>query len=163
MSFWNIKNLVFSGIVLTVFLGSLEVLARLNMDKPQTIQLNHLSRSEGNPERISLEVDSNAGILYESIDGKLRLKRNVNLLIKNHQLSHMDVEISTNSLGLRYEELEKKTADHFRILVLGDSITLGDYVPYEETYPAFLEYYLKLRQKSVKNLNSKKVQVMDVH
>jgi hypothetical protein len=51
----------------------------------------------------------------------------------------MDVEFSTNSLGYRDEEVGQKGDRDYRILVLGDSITVGDFVDADQTYPALVE------------------------
>lgn len=76
-------------------------------------------------------------------NGGVRLTPNLKILVKDHYLSHTDVELSTNSLGFRGREISNDKKDEFRILVLGDSITLGDYIDEAETYPAMLEKSLK--------------------
>jgi hypothetical protein len=60
-------------------------------------------------------------------------------VITRHHLSKKDVEFSTNSLGYRDEEIGEKGDRDYRILVLGDSITVGDFVDADQTYPAFIE------------------------
>jgi lysophospholipase L1-like esterase len=58
----------------------------------------------------------------------------------NRQAHLMGVDVSTESHGLRDRERTlDKPADTFRILALGDSITMGWGVPQDETYPAQLE------------------------
>ena len=84
----------------------------------------------------------------------VRLNPGVRATIHNHTLSHNDVVIETNSLGLRHPELGPKSEDEFRILVLGDSITFGDYVAFEETYPALLERRLEGRRPRVTVINA---------
>lgn len=69
----------------------------------------------------------------------VRLFPNTNAEIINHTLSRQDVRIRVNSYGLRGAALEEKQSNEFRILNLGDSITLGDYVQEEETIPSLLE------------------------
>lgn len=55
----------------------------------------------------------------------------------------MGVEISTNSFGLRGDAtMLQKPNDTYRVVVVGDSITLGWGVPGDETYPAQLERLL---------------------
>src|SRR3989338_4724032 len=69
-----------------------------------------------------------------------RLKPNVDVTIKNHYLSKKDIRIVTNSLGFRDTELEKiKKKNEIRILVLGDSITWGDYLEREKVFVEKLE------------------------
>jgi hypothetical protein len=54
-----------------------------------------------------------------------------------------DVRVNTNSLGLREDrEFGKKPAGTFRILVLGDSFTMGVGVEADQTYASVLEHIL---------------------
>lgn len=89
--------------------------------------------------------------LYIETPTGLRLKPNVNAIIRNHHLAKTDIELSTNSLGYRAEELGAKAQDEVRILVLGDSITLADYVQYEQTYTYYMEKYLNEHTNKVDN------------
>ncbi len=73
----------------------------------------------------------------------LRLMRNARVTILNHQLSGLDIDINTNSHGFRDEELGEKNEGEKRILFLGDSITLGDYLPAEEVFVEVAEEVLK--------------------
>lgn len=82
----------------------------------------------------------NQGLYVETATG-VRLRPNTRAVIKNHNLSKQDVEITTNSSGFRGPEIAPKTAQDYRILVLGDSITFGDYVAYADTFPAVMEAY----------------------
>lgn len=91
--------------------------------------------------KIIAEKTPNEGFYVSSPTG-YRLKKNVHGIIKNSQVSGNDVEISTNLLGFRGSEIEEKRKNDYRILVLGDSITLGDYVSENQTYPALVEKYL---------------------
>lgn len=91
--------------------------------------------------------DRSEGLNYhtvheESASGQLRLSPNIDIIIKDHPLSHQDIPFQTNSLGFRSAELLEKEASDYRVLVLGDSIVLGDYVLQEHTFPAVLERYL---------------------
>ncbi len=58
---------------------------------------------------------------------------------------YTDVYLKTNSVGLRTLELPtgKKRMNEFRVFCLGDSRTFGVGLPDRETYPAFLQDYLK--------------------
>jgi hypothetical protein len=73
----------------------------------------------------------------------MRLKRSAKGMVRNHRLSQQDVEFETNSLGFRNEELSETTDGEFRILALGDSITMGDWLPARETYPGQLQTFLR--------------------
>ena len=72
------------------------------------------------------------GGLYLSTARGRRLRPNVDGIIRHHYLNGRNIPIQTNSLGFRGPELELSTRP--RILFLGDSITLGDYLPEEETF-----------------------------
>ena len=59
--------------------------------------------------------------------------------------AYQGVTISTNALGFRDRELERKQDGELRILLLGDSITFGYGVSAEETYGRKLEAILASR------------------
>jgi hypothetical protein len=66
--------------------------------------------------------------------------------IPNRSALLMGVQVSTNSHGLRDREYpEAKPADTFRIVMLGDSTTLGWGVPFDQTIPKILERELNRR------------------
>ena len=68
------------------------------------------------------------------------------VVIRNHWLSHLDVHVDINSLGFRGPELAaQKAPGEYRILVLGDSITIGDYLPEEAVYVRRMEAHLRDR------------------
>ena len=56
-----------------------------------------------------------------------------------YQTTEFDTEVSTNSIGLRDDEVGPKPPGEYRILVLGDSMTLAVQVPSEETFAHVLE------------------------
>ena len=73
-----------------------------------------------------------------------RLVPGANVIIRNHYLSRRDVPMRINTHGFRDRELVvPKPEGEFRILVLGDSITWGDYLPAEEVYVERLEARLR--------------------
>lgn len=85
----------------------------------------------GNP----FTINSDRFYLLRETDKGKRLVRNARVTILNHHLSGRDVDIITNAQGFRYNELSpKKAPDEKRILFLGDSITLNNYLPEEETF-----------------------------
>ncbi len=75
----------------------------------------------------------------------VRLRPNMTALIKEHKLSKQDVVIKTNSLGLRYDELQEKAKNQYRIAFFGDSITFCDYVAEEDSITRQLERLLRGR------------------
>jgi hypothetical protein len=57
------------------------------------------------------------------------------VVIKNHWLSGRDIPVRINARGFRGDDVAAEpTRGVPRILMLGDSITWGDYVRDEETY-----------------------------
>lgn len=96
-------------------------------------------------------------LLYQMTPGGRRIKKNVDLIIKNHGPLKRDIRITTNSNGFRDKELDDfKSKDEIRILALGDSITLGDYLNREEVYVERLEYYLNnaVKDKHIEVINA---------
>jgi len=84
----------------------------------------------------------------------VRLRPNTHATIRNHVLSRQDVVLEINSLGLRYPELGPRAAGEFRVLMLGDSITFGDYVPAQETIPGALEALTAGRSRPIRFINA---------
>jgi lysophospholipase L1-like esterase len=68
---------------------------------------------------------------------------------------YQGVEVTTNQVGLRDRELDKKQAGELRILLLGDSVTFGWGVPIEATFGRRLETILaSKRAQPVRTVNS---------
>lgn len=88
------------------------------------------------------------------VSGKILIK-NQNHFHENKPKSHLKniygVDIKINSKGLRdYEYDYSKPAGVLRILVLGDSMTLGWGVHFEDTYPKYLEKMLNAADKNIR-------------
>lgn len=118
-----------------------EGLARLLLPVQQVVEIEPATTRSSRPGTVE-EREQERGIdvvIDWSGHQGVRLHPGIRAMIRNHSLSHRDVVIETNSLGLRHPELGEKADDEFRVLVLGDSITFGDYVSFEETYTALLE------------------------
>lgn len=91
-----------------------------------------------------------------------RLVPNADVVVHNHYLSGYDVPVSTNSYGFRHSQIDpQKAADEIRILVLGDSITIAEYLPYDLTYVAQIRNVLsaKIKEQNVSVINAG---VMDI-
>lgn len=96
-------------------------------------------------------------LVIQTPSGK-RMRPDANVLIKNHFLSHRDVNIRTDSYGFRGAELPKvKDTNTVRILVLGDSITQGGYIKEEDVYVAKIGEYLRKNT----NIGNKKIEVVN--
>lgn len=102
-------------------------------------------------------IESDPGLLVRYTDRGRRLIPGARVLIRNHILSHRDVPININSLGFRGPEIEvPKPAESYRVLVLGDSITLADYLEDELTFVRRLEARLRAARpgRSVEAVNA---------
>jgi hypothetical protein len=152
-----------AGANLLLLLGSLvfafllcEVGARLLLLPQQTVRVVHLEPTSGGSygKRDTREEGSiNSVVLFGGPRGA-RLRPNTQAQILRHSLSRRDVLIEVNSMGLRYPELGKKAEDEFRVLVLGDSITLGDFVPEDETLTRQLEKLTAERSTKIRFINA---------
>lgn len=140
-----------------VSLICIEIVLHFLLPKPQIVSIkssaSHLN--EGAGQTITVKETPDNG-LYVVTDQGLRLKANMKAAIKNHGTSHKDIEMITNSLGYRDEELFSKKKNELRVLMLGDSITLGDYLNQEDTYPDITEKGLqsKYPNKKIQVINS---------
>jgi lysophospholipase L1-like esterase len=128
---------VFAGLLF------LEMGVRALMPHPQVLELAvtepkpDTERAPGSePERIELSDRINKlhepGIYVMTPTGR-RLRPNAHAIIRNHYLCKCTTDIRTNSLGYRNPEIGEKTTKT-RVLFLGDSITLADYVPEDQTW-----------------------------
>lgn len=114
-------------LVLIVSLGVLEIYLRHH-------QSYVVEQRETRLKKIGL-IESNPEFLVHYTPKGRRLIPNAHVLIRHHNLSGRDIKIDINSLGFRDRELLLiKAADELRVLVLGDSITFGDYLEADEVY-----------------------------
>jgi len=90
-------------------------------------------------------------LAFERTSRGKRLRPDAHIIVKNHQVSHADVYVDINSRGFRDEELPVEKGDkEIRILVLGDSITLGSYLPAEKVYGELVEKNLQSEMPNYK-------------
>jgi DNA-binding beta-propeller fold protein YncE len=137
----GVNLLVLAGSLVFLFLA-LEIVARVFLARPSTVLVDNIHHEDVRPTE-NKEFRSPRGLpgftLFMQTETGLRLQPNVRVIIRGHELSGRNVEVRTNALGYRGDDVPPKNPDDFRILVLGDSITLSDYAPEDQTYPAFLE------------------------
>lgn len=89
-------------------------------------------------------LEHNADLLVRFTPNGKRLVPNAHVVIRNHYLSKKDVLMDVSSLGFRDEELARQKAPgELRILILGDSITWGDYLQADEVYVERAERHLR--------------------
>ena len=80
--------------------------------------------------------------IYEETPGGYRLRRFLDEDIVD-PISGRTTHMRTNALGMRSGPIEPKKPGEFRILALGDSITLASYNEENEAWPAILEGLLR--------------------
>jgi hypothetical protein len=139
---WQLRiALIFASVLLS--LGIAELAIRLLGSRPQTAlvmanpDFDSRLRSENNT---ALEADAAAlpdRSLYVNTPTGKRMRANSIVTIRNHEVSGRDIELRTSSIGLRNPEIGDK-ADT-RVLFLGDSITLADYVDESESFVRQIE------------------------
>lgn len=136
---------------LVIFWGGLEIGARAFLPAPQSISVFALSNKESYTD-LSVSPDDPKGNLYVYTQKGLRLHPRMRALIRNHRLGGQDIEILTNSLGIRNRELGEKKSP--RILFLGDSITFADYLDERFTYVRLTESIMREQGIAVETVNA---------
>jgi lysophospholipase L1-like esterase len=145
-------NLLLSLGALLFLFGVLEGAARLALPRPDSVLVQDLKApGPGAGRQRRVRIAPNEALFRETEAGG-RMYPSVEVIVRKHQVSGRQIEIRTNALGYRGEEVPPKTAEDFRILVLGDSITLADYAPEEETYPARIEERLREYRQATKRI-----------
>jgi lysophospholipase L1-like esterase len=91
-------------------------------------------------------VASDPEFLVMGVGAGRRMMPNAHVIIKNHRLSGKDILVDTDSNGFRDHELPvARPAGELRVLGLGDSITVGDYLPVEQVWVERAEQLLAAR------------------
>lgn len=98
-------------------------------------------------------VESDPEMLVLTTRRGRRLVANAQVTIRNHYLSQRDVDVLVNEVGFRAPPLAESEHGR-RIVLLGDSITISDYLPIEETFGALLEQQLRATYQDVHVLNA---------
>ena len=129
-------SLVLTLIATVVAYAMAEIAVRIWFERPMYVEF---VRDAGNRPAVSSAKLFGRGDegLFTLTPGGWRLRPDIEVRILHHGISGLDTTVRTNSLGLRGPELGPK--DRPRILFLGDSITLADYVSEEDTIPALVQ------------------------
>ncbi len=152
---WALNALLAAGSLL-VGLVLCEVAARILLPPAQVVKIEKVERpdwSKYEPKTTTEETSIDSVVLFGGPHG-VRLRPNTVGTIRHHSLSGLDVVIRVNSIGLRYDELGPKAPDEFRVLVLGDSITFGDFLPEEQTWSRRMEELTRGRAKKIRFINA---------
>jgi lysophospholipase L1-like esterase len=150
---------------LLLVLGSLgfaflvcEVAARLLLPPQEVVKLTDAApvTPDGGQHLDTKDVGKIDSVLVWGGPHGVRLRPNTHAAISKHTLSQRDLTIDVDSLGLRAPELGPKEKDETRVLVIGDSIVFGDFVPAEETLTGRLQALAAARHpgKKVRFINA---------
>ena len=143
----------FIAIIIFLIVGELITRGFFSAPKIGVIKISSDSENSGEEDLNNIYNYGFNSLHYYTLKG-YRLTPNLHVNIKNHPISNKDIEIITNSYGFRNDEIQKEKGDYFRILVLGDSITLADYVNDEDTYVRILENKLKNLYNDIQVINA---------
>ena len=106
-----------------------EFIVRATFEPPMFVEIKGTDLSSRRPFEGKLFSHES---MYRMTSAGPRLRSSAVVNIRNHPLGEEDVEIHINSLGLRGPELQAKVFP--RILFLGDSVTIQDYLRDEDTF-----------------------------
>ena len=151
---WALNALLAAGSLLAG-LALCEVGARALLPAAQVVKIETIERpdwSKFEPKETTEEKSIDSVVLFGGPHG-VRLRPNTVGSIRHHSLSGLDVVIRVNSIGLRYGELGPK-GDEFRVLVLGDSITFGDFLPEDRTWSRRMEELTRGRAREIRFINA---------
>jgi len=121
--------------------GGAELMARLFLPEPQVVHIQRaadleIRRQIELTERYRVELpavpEQGRGYFFIMTQTGRRLRANTEVVIDNHHISKRRIEIHTNSLGYRGPEISPDP--EARILFLGDSIVMGDYLNEQDTF-----------------------------
>ncbi|MDP6700610.1 MAG: hypothetical protein QGH25_13245, partial [Candidatus Latescibacteria bacterium] len=93
------------------------------------------------------------GLFIQTKTG-LRLRANRRVIVENDLISKRKIEFATNSLGYRNPEISPKSPLANRILFLGDSITMGSYLPEAETFVRLIEKQARQQGRNWETINA---------
>ncbi len=151
MSSGSWKILIFRGTVTVVSL----ILTLLLCEYYLRSEITHIVKKE-----LAAQgglVEANPEFLVQDTARGRRFVPNAHVVIKNHYLSKQDVQIDINSLGFRGAEIgPEKSSNERRIVFLGDSVTISDYLPENETFPFLVGQSLQSAhpEKKVVSINA---------
>ncbi len=138
--------LIFSSIICAIFIS--ELFVKFLISEPIYNRYTEKSSSSD----ISSPGVPDEGFFIKTKLGT-RLKRNASGVVANHHLTGTDIPLRTNNFGLRGAPVNFKKDN--RVLFLGDSVTMADYLVEEETFVKMSEVYINQNSpESVQHLNA---------
>lgn len=148
------KNLLLLVASLAVALVAAEIAVRILLDPPQRVsyfEAGGAAYEEAAPLRLG-RGPGEGGLVLRTPAGR-RLRPNAHVIIENHRLGGRRVELRTNSLGYRNPEVGPKS-ERRRVLFLGDSVALGDWLPQELTFVRRVERLSQEAGDPVETINA---------
>jgi len=152
LSLWLGRSLLAIGSLVLTFVGC-ELVARLILPPPQLVRVEakeHPDQAFGTAAE-TREVDWGL-IVMHGPKGR-RLAPNVRAINRSVSRDLEEIIIETNQYGLRYDDLDKKRVDEFRVLVLGDSVTMGAEVHDHELFTRRAEAQFAGRSATIRVIN----------
>ena len=154
---WNKLLLLLGSCVGSLLLG--ELLVRIFLEPPEYIEVYSES---GFQERLAAENRQQAVVggqttlddcgLFLNTPTGWRLRANTVARVQDHWCSHRDITVRTNSLGFRNPEIGPRTRP--RVLFLGDSIVLGEYLDEDETFVRRIEQLSQDAGRPLETINA---------
>ncbi len=136
-----------------------EIAVRIFLPAPESARVAdagagaRLSAENASPSDMHLQRGvEDGGLLYFHTPTGMRLRANTHAVIENHHVGGRTIDLQTNSLGYRNPELGPK--EKKRVLFLGDSITVQDYLPEDETMVRLVEKKSQATDKPLETVNS---------
>jgi lysophospholipase L1-like esterase len=152
LKLWIGRLLLVSGSLILTLLVC-ELVARMLLPPPQLVKVErtrHPDESFGT-ERETRDTDL-SGLVMHGAKGR-RLVPNTRAISRSVSRNMEEIVLETNSLGLRYGELGPKESDEYRVLVLGDSVTMGIEVHDHELFTNRAEALLADRPVEIRVIN----------
>ena len=134
------RNILYAAVVVLALLVGAEVSLRTAGAVPESIRVDRLGEI-GDPEDdvffSESGTDPASGFFLDTAAGR-RLRPNATLRIARHTLNGKETAIVTNEFGCRSNPVSPK-GNRVRLLVVGDSVTLGAHLPEEDSFGYALE------------------------
>ena len=140
----------FRGILIAISVGVTVLAAEVYLRYSETYVVRQKADSWGEV------IESDSDFLTINTQNGKRLIPNARVVIRNHLGSKRDIFLNINTAGFRGQEIPmEKKSDEIRILILGDSITLADYLQENETYVGQIEKYLHqwIKDRTIRVIN----------
>ncbi len=150
------SNLVALAVTTTLTLAAGELVLRWLLPAPPLV---NLGARRGADVSVTAAPGSSREVsdLYLQTDKGLRLRPGASLTISNYPIGGRTVEVSTDDLGMRRIDRTATAGvaegGKLRVLFLGDSVTFGEGVSDNETFPQLLEGRRTGRGRRVQALN----------